>query len=158
MLMALAPFPYPTTPLGSVRGRGRRLVVLGLAVAGAGFVLGLTRTGRGWLALALGYVLILVLADHAGAGFRQLARVVAEYALVFALAVTLTGFVMHPPAALGGGKGKTAAVAGDLCPPLARAVAGGACDRLEQLRQRIKAAAAAASPTSTTRPPGQGQR
>jgi hypothetical protein len=91
--MALVPFPYAPPPYGPGPGRGpgwlRRQAVLGLGLVVVGWLAGLTGSGRGWLTIALAWLVVLLLGVHRAAGAGWLARVVAEYAVVALLAVLL---------------------------------------------------------------------
>jgi hypothetical protein len=131
--------PFPAAPLQPrVRDRVRRQLVIGLAVGTLGFFLGLTRSGRGWLAIGLAWLLLGLLGAHRANGTRWLARMVAEYALVALLAVLVAGaFGVHPQPARPAGKAKADA-AGELCPQLVQAFAGGICDRLDRAWQQAK--------------------
>jgi hypothetical protein len=104
--MALVPFPYGAygpPPYGPGPGRGpgrlRHQAILGLALVVAGWLAGLTGSGRGWLTIALAWLVVLLLGAHRAAGVGWLARVVAEYTVVAALAVLLatTASVGTPP-------------------------------------------------------------
>jgi hypothetical protein len=146
--------PLPTGRLaqGGVRERLRRQAMIGLSVAGLGFFAGLTASGRGWLAIGLAWLLVVLLGAHRGDG--RLLRAVGEYAVVALLAVLLAGaFGLHPQPAHQPSKAKASA-AGELCPALVRGVAGSVCDRLEGLRQWAKRQAAKQQPPATTTPRG----
>jgi hypothetical protein len=104
--MALVPFPYGSygpPPYGPGPGRGpgrlRRQAVVGLVVLVVGWLLGLTSSGRGWLTIALAWLVVLLLGAHRASGAGWLARVVAEYTVVAVLAVLLatTASVGTPP-------------------------------------------------------------
>jgi hypothetical protein len=108
--MALAPFPYAPPHYGPGPGQGpgrlRRQAVLGLGLVVVGWLAGLTGSGRGWLTIALAWLVVILLGAHRAAGAGWLARVVAEYTVVALLAVLLatttgvtTPAAKHPPTA-----------------------------------------------------------
>jgi hypothetical protein len=103
----LHPSAYNTAPLGhQARPRGglrlRLLALVGALEVTAGWLAGLTTSGRGWLAIAGAMALTVTLALHRrNGGGRLLARVLLEYgavALVVALVVTIA------PTTLAGGE------------------------------------------------------
>jgi hypothetical protein len=105
--MTLVPFSYGYAPppygpaQGRVRDRLRRQAVTGLCLVVVGWLAGLTGSGRGWLTIALAWLVVLLLGAHRASGARWLARVVAEYTVVALLAVllaTTAGTPQQPPA------------------------------------------------------------
>jgi hypothetical protein len=148
--MARHPVAVPLFPSRS-GPRPRLLALVGLCLLLAGWLAGLTRSGRGWLTIGLAALLVVLLAvHHRDGGRRWLARVICEYAVVAALAVLLVAAGVHPQPAHQPGRARASA-AGELCPSIVRDVAGGVCDRLEALWRKAKADQRA-SPTTTTRP------
>jgi hypothetical protein len=101
--MALGPYPYGPPPYGPALGQGpgrlRRQALLGLGLVVVGWLAGLTGSGRGWLTIALAWLVMLLLGAHRASGVGWLARVVAEYTVVAVLAVLLatTASVGTPP-------------------------------------------------------------
>ncbi len=120
----------------------------------AAFVTGQLTTTRGWLMVALAWLLVVALTGHRDAGLGHLLRMLAEYAAVAVLAVLLvigTG-VTKPTLPHSGGR--TTAGAAQLCPEAVQGVAGDACDFLAKVWHAAKQArqrAATTSPTTTTR-------
>jgi hypothetical protein len=93
--MALVPFSRGYAPPAyaptrdPVRARRRRQGLVCLALVVAGWLAGLTGSGRGWLTIALACLVVVLLGAHRAGGAGWLARVVAEYAVVALLAVLL---------------------------------------------------------------------
>ncbi len=144
--------PAPT------RRKARRpwlLVLMAAFLVVAAFVTGQLTSTRGWLMVALAWVLVLALAGHRDAGLGRLLRMLAEYAAVAVLAVLLvigTG-VTKPTLPHSGGR--TTAGAAEVCPAAVQGVAGSACDFLAKVWRAAKEAKdkAATPPTTTRRNP-----
>jgi hypothetical protein len=83
-------------------------------------------SARGLLAIALAATVVVLLTLHRAAGPGPLARALAEYSVVFVLAVLVatTGVTLDPPPTPTGGHGKqaTAEAAPDLRPPLIKTI------------------------------------
>jgi hypothetical protein len=100
----MALMPLRTTTLAPVHDRPRsphpRLLLVCLVVVVAGWLAGMTTSGRGWLTISLGCLVVFLLAAHrrvGGPGWH--ARMLGEYAAVAALAALLvTTFTPAAPA------------------------------------------------------------
>src|SRR6266540_4098478 len=114
------------------RRKARRPLLLVLVAAFlvvAAFVTGQLTSGRGWLMVALAWLLLVALTGHRDAGWGRLLRTLAEYAAVAVLAVLLvTGTGIAKPTLPRSGGRTTAGAAGQLCPDAVQGVAGDACD------------------------------
>src|SRR6266511_2639431 len=121
----------------------------------AAFVTGQLVSTRGWLMVALAWLLVVALTGHRDAGLGHLLRMLAEYAAVAVLAVLLvTGTGIAKPTLPRSGGRTTAGAAGQLCPDAVQGVAGDACDFLAKVWRAAKQArerAASAPPTTTER-------
>jgi hypothetical protein len=97
--LPLRPAPLRARP-GPGPGWLRRQAILGLCLVVVGWLAGLTSSGRGWLTIALAWLVVLLLGAHRASGAGWLARVVAEYTVVAVLAVLLvtTAGAPQPPA------------------------------------------------------------
>ncbi len=120
----------------------------------AAFVTGQLVSTRGWLMVALAWLLVVALTGHRDAGLGHLLRMLAEYAAVAVLAVLLViGTGVTKPTLPSSG-GRTTAGAAQLCPEAVQGVAGDACDFLAKVWRAAKQArqrAATTSPTTSTR-------
>jgi hypothetical protein len=119
----------------------------------AAFVTGQLASTRGWLMVALAWLLALALAGHRDAGGAHLLRMLAEYAAVAVLVVLLvTGTGIAKPT-LPHNQARTAGGAAQLCPAAVQGLAGDACDFLANLWHAAKQATnrAATPPTTTGR-------
>jgi hypothetical protein len=151
----LAPPGWPEpTPARRPARRPWLLLLMAAFLVVAAFVTGQLTSTRGWLMVALAWLLVVALAGHRDAGRRHLLRMLAEYAVVAVLAVLLvigTG-VTKPTLPRSGGR---AAGAAQLCPAAVQGVAGDACDFLAKVWRAAKQVkerrAAATPPTTTTR-------
>jgi hypothetical protein len=129
------------------------LILVAAFLVVAAFVTGQLTSTRGWLMVALAWLLVVALTGHRDAGLRHLVRMLAEYAAVAVLAVLLvigTG-VTKPTLPRSGGR--TTAGAAQLCPDAVQGVAGDACDFLAKVWRAAKQARerAATTPPTTTR-------
>jgi hypothetical protein len=135
--------------------RPRLLVLVAVFLVVAAWVTGQLISTRGWLMVALGWVLVLALTGHRDAGGgRQLLRMLGEYAAVAALAVLLvTGpaaTAPHQPTHPGRA---TADAAGQLCPDAIQGVAGSACELIGRTwHAAAEASRQATAPTTPTAP------
>ena len=125
----------------------------------AAFVTGQLTSTRGWLMVALAWVLVLALTGHRDAGGGRLLRTLGEYAAVAALAVLLvTGpaaGALHRPAHR---DRATANAAGQLCPDAIRGIASSACDLIGRTWRAAKEARQQATAPTTTTPTGKDSR
>lgn len=140
------------TPARRPARRPWLLLLVAVFLVVAAFVTGQLTSTRGWLMVALAWLLVVALAGHRDAGGRRrLLRTLAEYGVVAALAVLLvTGTGVTKPT-LPRSPGRTA---GQLCPDAVQGVAGDACDFLAKLWHAAKQAkqrATIAPPTTTER-------
>jgi peptidoglycan/LPS O-acetylase OafA/YrhL len=132
------------------------LILVAAFLVVAAWLTGQLTSTRGWLMVALAWVLVVALAGHRDAGGRRrLLRTLAEYAVVAVLAVLLvTGAGVAKPT-LPRSAGRTTAGTGQLCPDAVQGVAGDACDFLAKVwraaKQAKNRAATTTSPTTTTR-------
>jgi hypothetical protein len=114
---------------------------------------GLALSNRGWLTIIAAAVVLVLISVHRGDGLGHLLRTVAEYAVVFALAVLVTTAASTPqsPAEL-------QAQAQARAQAQAQARAAGACPPVVQVRAWLSclwhqaSAAAQQAPTTTTAP------
>jgi hypothetical protein len=133
--------------------RPRLLVLVAVFLVVAAWLTGQLTSTRGWLMVALAWLLVLALTGHRDAGGGRLLRTLGEYAAVAALAVLLvTGPAAgapHQPAHPGRA---TAGAAGQLCPDAIRGIASSACDLIGRTWRAAKEAKERAStpPTTTT--------
>jgi hypothetical protein len=132
--------------------RPRLLVLVAVFLVVAAWLTGQLTSTRGWLMVALAWLLVLALTGHRdGGGWRHLLRTLGEYAAVAALAVLLvTGPAAgapHQPT-----HQATTGAAGQLCPNAIRGIAGSACDLIGRTWRAAKEAKERAStpPTTTT--------
>jgi hypothetical protein len=125
------------------------LILVAAFLVVAAFVTGQLTSSRGWLMVALAWLLVVALTGHRDAGLRHLLRMLAEYAAVAVLAVLLvTGTGVTKPTLPRSG-GRTTAGAAQLCPDAVQGVAGDACDFLAKVWRAAKQARErAASPTT----------
>jgi hypothetical protein len=136
--------------------RPRLLVLVAVFLVVAAWLTGQLTSTRGWVMVALAWVLVLALTGHRdGGGWRHLLRTLGEYGAVAALAVLLvTGPAVgapHRPAHPGRA---TAGAAGQLCPDAIRGIASSACDligRTWHAAKQAKERAATTPPTTTQR-------
>jgi hypothetical protein len=119
----------------------------------AAWLTGQLVSSRGWVMVALAWLLVLALTGHRdNGGWRHLLRMLGEYGAVAALAVLLvTGSAAgtpHQPT-----DRATAGAAGELCPDAIRGIASSACDLIGRTWRAAKEAKERAStpPTTTTR-------
>ncbi len=145
----------PSVPERRPARRPRLLALVAVFLIVAAWLTGQLTSTRGWLMVALAWLLVVALAGHRDAGGRRhLLRMLAEYAAVAVLAVLLvigTG-VTKPTLPRSGGR--TTAGAAQLCPDAVQGVAGDACDFLAHLWRAAKQTrqrAATAPPTTTRR-------
>src|SRR6266540_7461166 len=119
----------------------------------AAFVTGQLVSTRGWLMVALAWLLVVALTGHRDAGLRHLLRMLAEYTAVAVLAVLLVIGTGVTKPTLPRPHGRTAAGAAQLCPAAVQGVAGSACDFLAKVWRATKQAKkrAATPPTTTQR-------
>jgi hypothetical protein len=139
--------------------RPRLLVLVAVFLVVVAWLTGQLASHRGWLMVALAWVLVLALTGHRDVGGRHLLRMLGEYAVVTTLAVLLvTGTGTHKPT-LAHSPGRTTAGAGatQLCPAAVQGVAGSACDSLAHIWHAAKQATDRATPTTTT-PTGKDSR
>jgi hypothetical protein len=146
---------YDTAPLAARRParRPRLLALVAAFLIVVAWLAGQLTSTRGWLMVALAWVLMLALAGHRDAGGRHLLRMLGEYAAIAVLAVLLvTGTGIAKPA-LPHSRGRTAAGAAQVCPATVQGVAGSACDFLAKVWHAAKQARerAATPPTTTGR-------
>jgi len=132
------------------------LILVAAFLVVAAWLTGQLTSTRGWLMVALAWLLVVALTGHRDAGGRRhLLRMLAEYAAVAVLAVLLvigTG-VTKPTLPHSGGR--TTAGAAEVCPAAVQGVAGSACDFLAKVWRAAKEAKdkAATPPTTTRRNP-----
>jgi hypothetical protein len=114
---------------------------------------GLAVTGRGWLTILAAALVLVLLTIHRGDGLAHLLRMLAEYAVVFALAVlvTLAATTANSPAELQAraqaqAQAEAQARAAGACPPVVQVRAWLSC-----LWDQAKAAKASGPATTTTR-------
>jgi hypothetical protein len=113
---------------------------------------GLALSNRGWLTLAVTMLLLVLLGNHRLDGLGHLARMLAEYAVVAALAVLLTtaASTTQSPAQLEArARAQAAARAAGACPPVIQTRAWLSC--------LWRQAANADQPPTTTTTPGNGR-
>jgi hypothetical protein len=132
--------------------RPRLLVLVAVFLVVAAYVTGQLTSTRGWLMVALAWLLVLALTGHHGAGGARLLRMLGEHTAVAALAVLLvTGpaaVAPHQPAHRGRA---SADAAGQLCPDAIRGIASSACDLIGRTWRAAKQARQhATAPTTTT--------
>jgi TRAP-type C4-dicarboxylate transport system permease small subunit len=148
---------YDAVPLATRRParRPRLLVLVAVFLVVVAWLTGQLTSTRGWLMVALAWLLVLALTGHRDAGgARHVLRMLGEYAAIAVLAVLLvTGTGVAKPT-LSHSPGRTAAGASQLCPATVQGVAGSACDFLAHLwhaAKQTKERAATAPPTTTQR-------
>jgi hypothetical protein len=133
--------------------RPRLLVLVAAFLIVAAWLTGQLTSARGWLMVALAWLLALALTGHRDASGRHLLRMLGEYAAVAALAVLLvTGTGVTKPTLPH--SGRTTAGATQACPDAVQGVAGDACDFLAHIWHAAKQAkerAATTPPTTTQR-------
>jgi hypothetical protein len=146
---------YDAAPLATRRParRPRLLVLVAAFLVVAAYVTGQLTATRGWLMVALAWLLVLALTGHRDAGgARHLLRMLGESAAIAVLAVLLvTGTGTHKPTPPHN-QGRTAAGATQVCPAAVQGVAGSACDFLAHIWHATKQAKGRTTtpPTSTT--------
>jgi hypothetical protein len=129
--------------------RPRLLALVAVFLVVAAWLTGQLVSHRGWLMVALAWLLVLALTGHRDAGAGRLLRMLGEYAAVAVLAVLLvTGSAagdqpVHPGRA-------TAGAAGQLCSDAIRGIAGAACDLIGDVWRQAKRRSAEQTPTTTT--------
>jgi len=134
--------------------RPRLLALVAVFLVVAAWLTGQLTSSRGWVMVALAWLLVLALTGHRDAGGGRLLRMLGEYGAVAVLAVLLvTGPAAgapHQPAHPGRA---TAGAAGPLCPDAIRGIASSACDLIGRTWRAAKEAKERAStpPTTTTR-------
>jgi hypothetical protein len=133
--------------------RPRLLVLVAVFLVVVAWLTGQLTATRGWLMVALAWVLAAALTGHRDAGgTRHLLRMLGEYAVIAVLAVLLvTGTGIAKPTLPRSG-GRTTAGATQLCPATVQGVAGSACDFLAHLWHAATQATdrATTPPTTTT--------
>jgi len=142
----------PTRPRRPARRPWLLLLVAAFLVTAAWLTGQLTST-RGWLMVALAWLLVVALTGHRDAGLRHLLRMLAEYAAVAVLAVLLVIGTGVTTPTLPRSPGRTTAGAAQLCPEAVQGVAGDACDFLAKVWRAAKQARQRAATTSTRRSP-----
>jgi hypothetical protein len=113
---------------------------------------GLALSNRGWLTLAVAALLLVLIGNHRLDGLGHLVRMVAEYAVVAALAVLLAtaASTAHSPAELQArARAQAAARAAGACPPVTQTRAWLSC-----LWHQASQATTDQPTTTTTRGPG----
>jgi hypothetical protein len=137
---------------------GSFLAVIGW-VAGHDPGPGLALTNRGWLTIVAAAVVLLLITVHRGDGFGHLLRMLAEYAVVFALAVlvTIAASTAQSPAEIQArAQAQAQARAAE-----AQARAAGACPSVVHVRAWLSClwhqAGEAAKTTPSTTTPGNGR-
>jgi hypothetical protein len=146
---------YDAAPLATRRParRPRLLVLVAVFLVVVAWLTGQLASTRGWLVVALAWLLVVALAGHRDAGgARYLLRMLGEYAAIAVLAVLLvTGTGIAKPALPH--SGRTSAGATQLCPATVQGVAGSACGFLAHLWHAAKQAKKRATtpPTTTQR-------
>jgi lysylphosphatidylglycerol synthetase-like protein (DUF2156 family) len=131
--------------------RPRLLVLVAAFLVVAAWLTGQLTSARGWLMVALAWVLVFALTGHRDAGGGRLLRMLGEYAAVAVLAVLLvTGAGIAKPALPH--SGRTTAGTAQVCPTAVQGVAGSACGFLAKVWRAAKQAKerAGAPPTTTT--------
>jgi len=118
---------------------------------------GLALTNRGWLTILTAALVLILVTIHRGDGLGHLLRMLAEYAVVFALAVlvTIAATSANSPAEIQAraqaqaqaAQAQAQARAAGACPPVVQV-----CAWLSCLWDQAKAANQQASPTTTTQP------
>jgi hypothetical protein len=164
-----------TVPLAVRRSglRWRLLASICLCLLVAGWLAGLTRSGRGWLAIGLAELLVVLLAiHHRDGGRRWLARLLCEYTAV-ALMVALATTTASTAAGGGGGGGghqapappashqaqpATTRDAGSAAGAIAGQLAGDVRAWLAQLWRQAQDKADQQSTPTTTAPSGKHRR
>jgi hypothetical protein len=147
---------YDAAPLATRRParRPRLLALVAVFLVVVAWLTGQLTATRGWLMVALAWLLVLALTGHRDAGgARHLLRMLGEYAAIAVLAVLLvTGTGVAKPT-LPRNQGRTTAGASQLCPATVQGVAGSACDFLAHIWHAAKQAKkrATAPPTTTQR-------
>jgi hypothetical protein len=156
------PHPAMQRPAGRLSERTRWLWLVPLVVGVLtvfGWVAshdpgkGLALSNRGWLTIAAAALLMVLISNHRSDGLGHLARMVGEYAVVFALAVLVTtaATTAQSPAEI---QARAQAQA--------QAQAAGACPSVVQVRAWLsclwhQAGEAAKTTPSTTTTPGNGR-
>jgi len=153
---------YDTVPLATRRParRPRLLALVAAFLVVVAWLTGQLTATRGWLMVALAWLLVVALTGHRDAGgARHLLRMLGEYAAIAVLAVLLvTGTGIAKPT-LPHSPGRTAAGATQLCPAAVQGVAGSACDFLAHIWHAARQAKKrATTPPTTTTPTGRNRR
>ena len=133
--------------------RPRLLLLMAVFLVVVAWLTGQLVSHRGWLMVALAWVLVLALTGHRDAGGGRLLRTLGEYAAVAALAVLLvTGPAAGAPHHRAHQRRATADAGGQLCPDAIRGIAGSACDLIGRTWRAANEAKERAStpPTTTT--------
>jgi hypothetical protein len=146
---------YDPAPLATRRParRPRLLVLVAAFLVALAWLTGQLTSTRGWLMVALAWLLVVALAGHRDAGgARHLLRMLGEYAAIAVLAVLLVIGTGIAKPALPRNQGRTTAGATQLCPATVQGVAGSACDLIAHLWHAAKQATdrATTPPTTTT--------
>src|SRR6266511_1543529 len=134
--------------------RPRLLILIAAFLVVAAWLTGQLTSTRGWLMVALAWLLVVALTGHRDAGLGHLLRMLAEYAAVAVLAVLLVVGTGVTKPTLPHSGGRTTAGAAQPCPDAVQGVAGDACDFLAKVWRAAKQArqrAATTPPTTTTR-------
>jgi lysylphosphatidylglycerol synthetase-like protein (DUF2156 family) len=132
--------------------RPRLLVLVAAFLVVAAWLTGQLTSARGWLMVALAWLLVVALTGHRDSGgARRLLRMLGEYAAVAVLAVLLVTGTGIAKSALPH-SGRTTAGAAQVCPAAVQGVAGSACGFLAKVWRAAKQAKkrAGAPPTTTT--------
>ncbi|HEY2959693.1 MAG TPA: hypothetical protein VGM21_16020, partial [Actinomycetota bacterium] len=132
--------------------RPRLLVLVAVFLVVAVWLTGQLTSTRGWLMVALAWVLVLALTGHRDAGGAgRLLRMLGEYAAVAVLAVLLvTGSAVGAPGQPAHRGRTTVDAAGQLCPDAIHGIAGAACDLIGDVWRQAKCRSAKQTPTTTT--------
>ena len=147
---------YDAAPLATRRParRPRLLALVAVFLVVVAWLTGQLTATRGWLMVALAWLLVVALTGHRDAGgIRHMLRMLGEYAAIAVLAVLLvTGTGVAKPT-LPRNPGRATAGASQLCPATVQGVAGSACDFLAHLWHAAKQATdrATTPPTTTQR-------
>jgi hypothetical protein len=141
--------------------RSRLLALVAVFLVVAAWLTGQLTSTRGWLMVALAWLLVLALTGHRdnGGGWRRLLRMLGEYSAVAALAVLLvTGPAASAPHQPAHRDRATAGAAGQLCPDAIRGIASSACDLIDRTWRAANQARQQATAPTTTTPTGKDSR
>ena len=132
--------------------RPRLLALVAVFLVVAAWLTGQLTSTRGWLMVALAWLLVLALTGHRDAGGGRLLRMLGEYGAVAVLAVLLvTGSAAGAPRQPAHPGRTTADAAGQLCPDSIHGIAGAACDLIGDVWRQAKRRSTNQAPTTTTR-------